>query len=229
MGGDKRSVDRTPRDFLAAWGRGDAGPVPCGTCTACCYYPGVVVDEKRDRKRLAHLLTERSPDGELLLQRRSDGACVHLGERGCTVYEEARGVPHLRLPRLRRDGPSRALWPQSPNAGLGVRRVLGRGRPSPARLNGRRPDLWPFPRHSLRKAKRGRARKFSSVRPQRAECAAAMQETTDCRAAPALLIPLALLISKGSGLTPASRRGRRPQAPNEFPARQRPHQGSARG
>jgi hypothetical protein len=70
MCGDKRSVDRTRRDFLAAWGRGYAGPIPCGACTACCHYPGIVVDEKRDRKRLAHLLTERSPDGELVLQRR---------------------------------------------------------------------------------------------------------------------------------------------------------------
>ena len=76
MGETKRSVGCTQRDFLAAWGRGDAGPVPCGACTACCHYPGIVVDEKRDRKRLAHLLTERSPDGELVLQRRSDGACV---------------------------------------------------------------------------------------------------------------------------------------------------------
>jgi len=41
---------------------------------------------------LAHLLTERSPDGELVLQRRSDGACVHLGERGCTVYEQRPAV-----------------------------------------------------------------------------------------------------------------------------------------
>jgi uncharacterized protein len=92
MGGDKRSVDCTRRAFLAAWGRGDAGLVPCGACSACCYYPGVVVDEKRDRKRLAHLLTERSPDGELVLQRRPDGACAHLGERGCTVYEQRPAV-----------------------------------------------------------------------------------------------------------------------------------------
>ena len=56
--------------------------------------PRIVVDEKRDRKRLAHLLTERSPDGELVLQRRSDGACVHLGERGCTVYEQRPSVCH---------------------------------------------------------------------------------------------------------------------------------------
>ena len=86
MGETKRSVGCTQRDFLAAWGRGDAGPVPCGACTACCYYAGIVVDERRDRKRLAHLLTERSPDGELVLQRR------HLGERGCTVYEQRPSV-----------------------------------------------------------------------------------------------------------------------------------------
>jgi hypothetical protein len=93
MGEAKRSVDCTPRDFLAAWGRGDAGLVPCGACTACCHYPGIVVDEKRDRRRLAHLLTERSPEGELVLQRRSDGACVHLGERGCTVSASATAGP----------------------------------------------------------------------------------------------------------------------------------------
>ena len=50
------------------------------------------MDEKRDRKRLAHLLTERSPEGELVLQRRSNGACVHLGGRGCTVYEQRPAV-----------------------------------------------------------------------------------------------------------------------------------------
>ena len=68
------------------------GRCPGGACTACCHYPGIVVDEKRDRKRLAHLVTERSPDGELVLQRRSDGACVHLGAQGCTVYEQRPAV-----------------------------------------------------------------------------------------------------------------------------------------
>jgi len=117
--GAKRSVDHTPRDFLAAWGRGDAGPVCCGACTACCYYPGIAVDEKRDRKRSAHLLTERSPDGELVLQRRSDGACVHLGERGCTVYQPAaRCLPYLRLPRSPR-------WALSSAAGRTTKRRVG--------------------------------------------------------------------------------------------------------
>ena len=83
----KRSVNCTARDFLAAWGRGKAGPVPCAGCSACCYYAGVPVDKQRDRSRLPHLLTERDHDGELVLQRRADGACVHLGDRGCMIYE----------------------------------------------------------------------------------------------------------------------------------------------
>jgi Fe-S-cluster containining protein len=83
----KRTVDHTSQNFLAAWRRGDAGPVPCAACTACCYYAGISVDKKRDRRRLAHLLTERNHDGESVLQRRADGACAHLGERGCMIYE----------------------------------------------------------------------------------------------------------------------------------------------
>jgi hypothetical protein len=83
----KRSVNCSARDFLAAWGRGNAGPVPCAGCSACCYYAGVPVDKKRDRSRLPHLLTERNHDGELVLRRRADGACAHLGDRGCMIYE----------------------------------------------------------------------------------------------------------------------------------------------
>jgi hypothetical protein len=138
MCGDKRSVDRTPRDFLAAWGRGDAGPVPCGACTACCYYPGIVVDERRDSKRLAHLLTERSPEGELVLQRRPDGACVHLGERGCTVYEQRPG-PAARVTLLssggRRDGAPAADLPPFPDRARRCRSGrTGRSRNTPIRV-----------------------------------------------------------------------------------------------
>jgi hypothetical protein len=41
------------------------------------------------RKCLPYLLTERNRDGELVLRRRLDGACIHLGEQGCTIYEQA--------------------------------------------------------------------------------------------------------------------------------------------
>jgi hypothetical protein len=92
MSQTRRKVNCSAKDFLAAWWRGDAGPVPCGHCSTCCYYEGIVVDRKRDRRRLPHLLTERNADGDLVLQRRADGACIHLGERGCTVYDQRPGV-----------------------------------------------------------------------------------------------------------------------------------------
>jgi Fe-S-cluster containining protein len=56
------------------------------------YYRGIVVDDTRDRTRLLYLLTERNRDGELVLRQRSDGACVHLGPQGCTVYEDRPAV-----------------------------------------------------------------------------------------------------------------------------------------
>jgi uncharacterized protein len=86
MNDEKRAVNRSAKDFLAAWWRGDAGPVPCGSCTACCHYTDIAVDEGRDQRRLGRLLTKRSPTGGLVMQSRPDGACIHLGERGCTVY-----------------------------------------------------------------------------------------------------------------------------------------------
>jgi hypothetical protein len=92
MSQTKRIVTRTQQDFLASWWRGTAGPAPCAGCSACCYYAGVPVDKKRDRRRLPHLLTERDRDGVLVLRQRPDGACVHLGERGCTVYEHRPSV-----------------------------------------------------------------------------------------------------------------------------------------
>jgi Putative zinc- or iron-chelating domain len=87
-----RTVNCTAKDFLEAWWRGDAGPVPCRACSACCYYEGIPVDEKRDRQRLPHLMTERNVAGELVLRQRPDGACVHLGDWGCTVYEQRPAV-----------------------------------------------------------------------------------------------------------------------------------------
>lgn len=88
----KRIVNRSAQDFIDAWWRGNAGPVPCGGCSACCHYAGIPVDMKRDKGRLLHLLTERTRDGDLVLQQRADGACIHLGKQGCTVYEHRPAV-----------------------------------------------------------------------------------------------------------------------------------------
>ncbi|HEV2099158.1 MAG TPA: YkgJ family cysteine cluster protein [Stellaceae bacterium] len=81
-------MNGTAQDFIAAWWRGDAGPVSCGTCSACCHYEGIPVDRKRDRRWLPYLLTEQNRDGDLVLRQRADGACAHLGEHGCTIYEQ---------------------------------------------------------------------------------------------------------------------------------------------
>lgn len=62
--------------------------VPCNGCTACCYR-AVEVDPARERpENLEVLVVVSNPDGGgMMLARRSDGACVHLGPEGCTVYE----------------------------------------------------------------------------------------------------------------------------------------------
>ena len=46
-----------------------------------------------------------------LLPRRPDGACVHLGEHGCTVYKQRPAVCRT-FDCLWRDGLSRALRPR---------------------------------------------------------------------------------------------------------------------
>jgi hypothetical protein len=60
--------------------------VPCGDCTQCCYHAGVDVHpEMEPPERLAHLEVEFR-EGGWFLRKRADGACVHLGPKGCTVY-----------------------------------------------------------------------------------------------------------------------------------------------
>lgn len=67
-------------------------PVPCNGCTACCDAVKVRVHAARESPEdLQHLDLIPEPDavvaGSMLLRKREDGACVHLGPTGCTVYE----------------------------------------------------------------------------------------------------------------------------------------------
>lgn len=63
--------------------------VPCAGCTECCYHKGVDVHpEAEPPDRLAHLALEWKADQQSsFLQKREDGACIHLGPTGCTVYD----------------------------------------------------------------------------------------------------------------------------------------------
>jgi Putative zinc- or iron-chelating domain len=69
-------------------GRVETAHVPCAGCRECCYYGGVdVYPQAESAENLAHLDLEKRDDGRFYLRKREDGACVHLGPEGCTVYE----------------------------------------------------------------------------------------------------------------------------------------------
>lgn len=76
-------------DHLA--GRRPVSRVPCDGCRACCWHAGVDVDPNIERPEdLAHLDLVWRDEGEnpgWFIRKRDDGACVHLGPGGCTVYE----------------------------------------------------------------------------------------------------------------------------------------------
>ena len=75
------------REVLASAVRGDVeSKVPCGTCRECCWHHHVEVRPELGDD-LAYLDTVRQEDGELVLRKREDGACVHLTDAGCGVYE----------------------------------------------------------------------------------------------------------------------------------------------
>ena len=68
-------------------GRGVA-KVPCNGCRECCYHSGVDVHPELERPEdIARLDLVEHDDGSLWLRKGEDGACVHLGPEGCTVYE----------------------------------------------------------------------------------------------------------------------------------------------
>jgi Fe-S-cluster containining protein len=63
--------------------------VPCAGCTECCYTEHLPVDPQHEPpERLAKLDTVPTADGRRELRKRDDGACVHLGAHGCSVYAD---------------------------------------------------------------------------------------------------------------------------------------------
>jgi Fe-S-cluster containining protein len=63
-----------------------AMPVPCDGCTACCHQRVKISPARESIDELSqHLDVVRDAHG-YCLRRRDDGACIHLGPEGCTVY-----------------------------------------------------------------------------------------------------------------------------------------------
>lgn len=97
----------SPRAFMADTARrlaaGAPAEVPCNGCNACCHHETINVDPADEPpESIAHLSLEPNPhadqvythpDGRttkcapLRLRHQDDGACIHLGPTGCTVYE----------------------------------------------------------------------------------------------------------------------------------------------
>jgi len=84
-----------PTELLSAWsdaaararqGKSAAMPVPCNGCTACCHQRVNINPARESIDGLSqHLDVVRDEHG-YCLRRRDDGACIHLGPEGCTVY-----------------------------------------------------------------------------------------------------------------------------------------------
>jgi hypothetical protein len=89
-GGDAEQLLSRQHALADALDRGERPvmPVPCQGCRSCCYLSKLDFNPALERDTdLAHLDYTVQEDGTARLRKREDGACVHLGETGCTVYE----------------------------------------------------------------------------------------------------------------------------------------------
>jgi len=112
--------------------------VPCGTCSACCYFKIVDFDPRLEPSaNLARLryVQDEDKEGWARLEKRSDGACVHLGEKGCSVYE------HRPAPCREFDCRTSSL--------VGMSQVFDAGQVSPAWLFESHTVLGHMLRHAL--------------------------------------------------------------------------------
>ena len=61
--------------------------VPCMACHACCRNERVVLSPEHGDDLLRYHTVLR--DGEVMLQHKSNGDCIYLGETGCTIHDTA--------------------------------------------------------------------------------------------------------------------------------------------
>jgi hypothetical protein len=65
----------------------NVGKTPCNGCVECCYHHRVDFDPALEPPENLRHLDYHMEGKDAVLNKRENGACVHLGERGCTVYE----------------------------------------------------------------------------------------------------------------------------------------------
>jgi len=86
-----RLSDITPTELLKTLGpiaNGGTAHVPCGSCTACCYYGRTDVNPAEETLASLSVLQMEEDAKGLYLKRREDGGCIHLGANGgCAVWE----------------------------------------------------------------------------------------------------------------------------------------------
>ena len=123
---DVRRSDVTPSQLLTKLGKvadGAAASVPCGSCTACCWYGRTdVKPHEESAENLEHLQLEQDAQG-FYLKHREDGGCIHLSaDNGCMI--------HAHRPRVCRAYDCR---------------VLGLAGLAPASSPGHTAPAWQFP------------------------------------------------------------------------------------
>jgi Fe-S-cluster containining protein len=83
-------MDLTPEQYQAALDAFD--PVTCGGCTACCK-GGQAVELRPDRGDNLDDYPHRAMENlagvfKVVLARRPNGDCIHLGKNGCEIYDK---------------------------------------------------------------------------------------------------------------------------------------------
>jgi len=64
--------------------------VACGSCRLCCSaFPVPLIPEHDDVLSYERTLEMRDDKQVAFLKKKEDGACVYLGEGGCTIWERA--------------------------------------------------------------------------------------------------------------------------------------------
>lgn len=75
----------TERVIVLSMGTSAKANVPCGACQQCCINSEVDVDYEVRAGIKYRVQTKKNQYGRFILRKRANGACVYLGDNGCTL------------------------------------------------------------------------------------------------------------------------------------------------